>query len=314
MKKILYILTIIGSFFIGWGSSYIYHEDLYANCLSSIELFHNDLEKDRWIIEQYSKERRRIYEDSTENKMADYLGKFQVHIKYKQKVNGYGVSAVCLIDKEHNGVGYSRINQNAIWGNSWLYFKNDRHELIIRNPSFTDEILFNNDKPLMDMMSIEVDYTPFEQVSDNTFSGNKSPFFFFDIDFDGEEELIVCQWEQMGYRGHHTYKAYKTNVAEGSCMLPSMQGEPFDELNDYTIFDTPNKTINIPIEVGLKMGGYKIYGQKILYELKEIEEYDWEHTRDLKYEFCEPTVYHYKMINGDKRLVKINRCSNDTIQ
>ena len=54
MKKILYILTIIGSFFIGWGSSYIYHEDLYANSLSRIELFQKDLEKDRWIIEQYN--------------------------------------------------------------------------------------------------------------------------------------------------------------------------------------------------------------------------------------------------------------------
>ena len=118
----------------------------------------------------------------------------------------------------------------------------------------------------------------------------------------------------MGYQGHHTYKAYKTNVPEGSHLLLSMREEPFDELNDYTIFDTFNKTISVPIEVGLKMGGYKIYGQKLLYELKEVEEYDWEHTRGMKYESCEPTVYHYKMINGDKHLVKVQRCSNDTIQ
>lgn len=182
MKRLLYILIVVGSFFIGWASSYIYHEDLYGICLSRIERFQKELEKDRWIIEQYHKELRRKYEDSTENKMIDSLGKIQVHIKYKQKVNGYDISAVCFIDKEHNGMGYSRYNPNAIWGNAWLYFKNDKHELIVGNPSFTDEILFNNDKLLMNLMSVKVDYTPLEMTDDSTFSGNESPFFFFDID------------------------------------------------------------------------------------------------------------------------------------
>lgn len=64
MKKILYILIVVGSFFIGWVGSYIYHEELYYNDLSRIERFQKDLEKDRWIIEQYYKEQRKKYADS----------------------------------------------------------------------------------------------------------------------------------------------------------------------------------------------------------------------------------------------------------
>lgn len=66
MKKILYILIVVGSFFIGWASSYIYHEDLYANYIFRIELFQKDLDKDRWIIEQYYKEQRKKYADTTQ--------------------------------------------------------------------------------------------------------------------------------------------------------------------------------------------------------------------------------------------------------
>ena len=65
MKKILYILIVLSSFFIGWVSSYIYHEDLYHIELSKIERFQKDLEKDRWIIEQYYKEQRKKYADTT---------------------------------------------------------------------------------------------------------------------------------------------------------------------------------------------------------------------------------------------------------
>lgn len=65
MKRILYILIVIGSFFIGWVGSHIYHEDFYYNYLSRIERFQKDLEKDRWIIEQYYKEQRKKYADTT---------------------------------------------------------------------------------------------------------------------------------------------------------------------------------------------------------------------------------------------------------
>jgi hypothetical protein len=142
---------------------------------------------------------------------------------------------------------------------------------------------------------------------DNTFVGNQSPFFFFDVDFDGEEELLLCIWEGMGYRGHHAYQAYKLDV--GSHQLSPMREEPFDELNDYTEFDTINKTISIPQGVGVKMGGKKVYGLVDgSFELIERVEYNWEHTQGVKYEPCAPTIYHYKIVNGTEILDRIEKC------
>ena len=42
------------------------------------------------------------------------------------------------------------------------------------------------------------------------FNGNESPFFFYDIDFDGEKELIVTLWEGMEYHAHNAYEVYKS--------------------------------------------------------------------------------------------------------
>ena len=169
----------------------------------------------------------------------------QIFITYKQPVNGYNVKVACFIDREHNGY----YNPNAIWGEGELIFKNEKHVLIVKNPSFTDENLLNYNKTLQDLTQIEVDYTPYKLADDGTLTENKSPFFFFDIDFDDEEELIICQWEGMAYHGHHTYQAYKVNVPKGRHTLSPMQKEPFNELNNYTIIDTINKTISIPLEV-----------------------------------------------------------------
>ena len=70
------------------------------------------------------------------------------------------------------------------------------------------------------------------------FDGSQSPFFFFDIDFVGEKELIVTLWEGMCYHGHNAYKVYKMPVENGCFVLSPIQGEPFDKLNGYTRIDS----------------------------------------------------------------------------
>ena len=116
----------------------------------------------------------------------------------------------------------------------------------------------------------------------------------------------------MGYRGHHTYQAYKLNVGSGSHQLSPMQGAPFNELNDYTEFDPIHKTISVPYGVGLKMEGEKAYGLKDgTFALIERVQYDWEHTKGVKYEPCEPTIYYYKIVNGVEVLDSTERCPND---
>ena len=258
-----------------------------------------------------------------------------IYIKYKQQVNGYNVSAICLVDTTYNGVFYSSYyNPTAINGRAFIHFQNSEHRFIVENPLFSDDNLSQNKKPLKNGMLIETDYIPFKpanDMSDNMlFDGSESPFFFFDIDFDGEKELIINLLEGMGYHGHSAYKAYKMTAknefTDRNYVLYPMQGEPFDNLNDYTRIDTVGKTITLPYDFGIRFGGMKKYGlvthlffnestdsleERQFVELTEIEHYDWQHTDNKKNGICEPTIYHYKKINGDMKLINIEKCTYD---
>lgn len=251
-----------------------------------------------------------------------------VFIKYKQKVNGYDVSAICLVNTLYNGKGYGRNNPNAIWGKGYLHFKGAERDFTIENQSFTDEILFNNNQPLKNGMIVEVDYTPFEicDSTDMTFNCTQSPFFFFDIDFDEEQELIVNLFEGMGYHGHNAFEIYKTNapnINEHDILSP-MKDTPFDRLHDYVSIDTVNKVITIPFDIGgARYGGIQKYGlinhQVFDYntntikdikrlELIGIEKYDWENAdktiRD-SFNCYKPIIYYYKPNKGEWKLVDI---------
>lgn len=249
-----------------------------------------------------------------------------VYIKYKQQVNGYDVSVICLIDTVRN----TDYNPMAINGHGFIHFQNDRHEFIVENPLFSDNNLSQNKGRLKNEMLIEMDYIPFKPTNNTQnnmiFNNSESPFFFLDIDFDGKKELIVTLFGGMGHHGHNAYEAYKISAINNRCVLSSMQGEPFDELNDYTGVDTIKKTITTPYDFGIRFGGMKKYGlathtvfnevtrsleKRCFMELTEIEHYDWKHTENVKYNVCEPTIYHYKKINGDMQLTNIEKCPND---
>lgn len=178
-----------------------------------------------------------------------------VYIKYKQRVNGYKVSAICLIDTSFNGVFYSYYNPTAINGHGFIHFQNDRHEFVVENPLFSDNNLSQNKQPLKNGMQIETDYIPFMPTDDTLnmiFDGSQSPFFFFDIDFDGEDELIVTLFEGMYYHGHYAYKSYKIpDEYDEYTVLSPMQTKPFDNMNDYARIDTVGKTITMPYDFSM---------------------------------------------------------------
>ena len=254
---------------------------------------------------------------------ADYLKEEDaicVYVKYNQQVGGYDVSAICVVDTIYNGEFYSWHNPTAINGHGFIHFKNDEHEFVVENPLFSDGNLSQNKQPLKDGMLIETDYIPFKPANDTLnsmlFDGSQSPFFFFDIDFDGEKELIVTLWEGMCYHGHNAYAAYKMPMGNYRLVLSPMQGEPFDELNGYTRIDTVKKEITQPYDYGMRFGtvfneAMHSIEERQFIELIGIEHYDWKHTEKTGCNACEPTIYHYKKINGDIKLTNIEKCPND---
>lgn len=262
----------------------------------------------------------------TGEELTDENGKKHVFIEYNQKINEYEVSAICFLGKHHEEGFYGGYNPNAIRGRGFLYFKSDKGEFVVENPYYSDTILSNNKQTLEKGMTLKVDYTPFKEVEEFSFSGNDSPFFFYDVDFDDKEELIVCLWEGMDYRGHHAYKAYDIDKIGNNLVLNEKQGAPFDELNDYTVINPFEKTITIPHGMALKYGGEKIYGLVEQYEfncntltndkvqkfeLTSFLKYDWAHTEGIKYTACNPTIYHYKRVGEKLVLDIIEKCEND---
>lgn len=231
-----------------------------------------------------------------------------VLINYKQPFNGYNVSAIINTDSEYEKYFSDIVSRDAV-----LTFKKDRQEISLVNPSFACKNLIDDTVSFIDGMKIDVDYTPFKISADNTFGGNNSPFFMFDVDFDDEEELIICLWGSMGHRNCHAYQAYKLNIGDGVHRLSPMLEEPFCDLNDYTEFDTINKIITVPQGVDIKIGGHKLYGL-VNDSLKLIEHlvYDWKHTEGVKYTPCAPNIYHYRITNGKEVLEWIEKCPNDT--
>lgn len=156
----------------------------------------------------------------------------QIHIKYKQKVNGYDVSVLCFLS---DSVYYDQ--NKAIF-----HFKNDTSDFYLYNASyhigeFLDEGCWVEDTLLLDYISPKVT----NELPDNEF-----PFFFQDVDFDGEDELLITNW-QCGSRGSSTYDVYKVNQYYMYRMdMAKLTEEPFTLLENYkTTFDAENKEIII---------------------------------------------------------------------
>jgi hypothetical protein len=63
------------------------------------------------------------------------------------------------------------------------------------------------------------------------------PFQFYDVDFDGEKELLVNDWGQC--QCGNGYTAY--DITDGG--IVEKQGAPFDSIDNVMVFDSSSKTI-----------------------------------------------------------------------
>lgn len=188
----------------------------------------------------------------------------KVNLTYNKPIDGFTVNVTCFVDTTSNYDSPNTLgNRNAIVGRAYIHFKNDTVQFTVENPLFSDSTLMSNTIPLTNDIQISADYTPFAKhgnESKDIFNHHQSPFFFYDIDFDGQKELIVTLWEGMEYHAHNAYEVYKIRNTKAGAILRPLKTPPFDRIDDYTLIDSVAKTISICKGIdAVKIQGYDIY-------------------------------------------------------
>lgn len=98
---------------------------------------------------------------------------------------------------------------------------------------------------------------------DYSFGTTEEPFFFYDINFDGREELLLCEMF-TGQRFVSIFRPYKMEETQDWDVLESdftqiTYQEPYLSLDEMTTVDKENKTITINLSGGASFSKSKVY-------------------------------------------------------
>ena len=169
-----------------------------------------------------------------------------ITLMYKRPVNGYNVSVEWL--------GAEIIDDNLAFGKVLIHFKkNDGTGFTVYHSGYWDEGLKVSDIKSRGNKAIELEYIP----KDDMYLATRSPFYFADMDFDGQDELVVVGWKG-GRHYAHIYDVYDIS----DYYADKKTTPPFDNIElDITKFD-PNKKQIIHSYVNLFRAEEYVY-QKI---------------------------------------------------
>lgn len=177
-----------------------------------------------------------------------------IRLHYRQEVKGYQVK-----------VEFMQKYGEFIFGQAILYFSKPGHTFKVYCDAFSDEQLIPNKtndvkgkksidlSKLKEGSQISLNYIP---PKANEYLSAHSPFYFKDMDFDGEEELVInnlC----MGSRGSNEYDVFKVLHVEKPLRL---KGLPFTDdlykITNYNVEYEP-KTKSV---VDKRYDGFDAYG------------------------------------------------------
>lgn len=176
----------------------------------------------------------------------------RVFIKYNQPINGYTVKAMWLPYVAKDGTtGETGIT-------TLLHFKSADNEFHINLEAkhIIDTLCYHYPQ----LKDGDVLYWDYAQKDSNEVLPNYAPFSFYDVDYDGEKELLITDYQSGSY-SNNIYKVYKIHEYYAELMT----GEPFDYLETSAKFDSINKRI-ITTSTGVQ-GSIHTY----TYQLKEYE-------------------------------------------
>lgn len=184
-----------------------------------------------------------------------------IKIKYQNKINSFSVDAVWKPEK---------VSYNHVVGPAIVTFKNDSEEIKF-SVSINKFSILKSQLPFS-YSSDEFQITKFnktiiELIYDaNKFTNDESdfgktnvPFFFQDIDFDNEKELIFTEIDN-GQRGVATFKVFGFDYGDlESELYGKTYKEPYISLDEMSKIDYDKKRIIIYGSGGICNGSYTFY-------------------------------------------------------
>lgn len=177
-----------------------------------------------------------------------------IHLHYRQKVNGYKV----CVDFIHQYIDHNP-------GEAILKFTKANHSFHVYCDAFSDAQLIADDTPYVkSQKAINLTklkpganiYLNYARPQKNEYLSSSSPFYFKDMDFDGEDELVVNNLK-MGARGYNTYDVFKVFGVDKPLRLI---GLPFTDgsykITNYNVEYEP-KTLTV---LDKRYDGFTAYG------------------------------------------------------
>lgn len=164
-----------------------------------------------------------------------------VYFKYNQTVNGYEVTARWRAFNKTSETGMVIMRfHNLKTGKDYHYYDEKYSSNDLCKVTFADGFkgYENGDVYYFNYISPDT-IDDFKAYNGHSPLGYYSPFQFLDIDFDGEEELLVSDWYQ-GQVGNY-YAVYKL-TDKG---LQKQSYMPLDELTNMDRIDLAKKTITV---------------------------------------------------------------------
>jgi len=164
-----------------------------------------------------------------------------VYFKYNQIVNGYEVTGRWMPFETHSETGYLIMNfRDTTNGNSFQYVNTEKY------CSYdTDNITFSKDfKGYRNGAVYYFDYT-FPDANDSVIGfsdspiGYNTPFQLLDVNFDGDNELLINDWGKC--KGGNNYAVYKVTT-DGLRLMDCL---PFNKIDNSTEFNVDGKRIRL---------------------------------------------------------------------
>jgi len=246
-----------------------------------------------------------------------------ISLRYRQKVKGYSVK-----------VDFVHTNSDPSYGQAILCFSKPDNTFKVYCDAFSDEQLISDDTPyvktqkaidLSRLKAGNIIYLNYKSPKANEYLSDYSPFYFKDMDYDGEEELVINNLE-MGARGCNTYDVFKVFHVEKPLRL---KGLPFTDgsykITNYNVeYEPKSQSIIDKRYDGFDAYGYYRYKSipsiknqnlKNVFILEDAEDRDFYHP---KYKHASDSVNliqpykRYKRKDGKFALIErgVYECGN----